>query len=62
MLKLSSLDDSLIEGITQIANHKKVIEECESNIVYHSLLPCSHTRRVLKAVELFMRQYEKRKK
>jgi hypothetical protein len=45
--------ESYIKAITEIANHKRVKEELEPNLMWHEAIKESQTRRVLYAMRLF---------
>ena len=47
------MEDSIIKGITQVANHKKITEEIEPNVMYHKEITTSETKRILLALKLF---------
>ena len=55
------MDNSLIEGITKIANNEKVIKYLEPNLMCHQDIQEWQTRRVLYALSLFHEEFKKKK-
>ena len=55
---------SLEEALTIIANREEVKEICEPNVVegMHTDVHSGHVLRVLYAIDLFQREWERRKK
>jgi len=51
----------IIEAITQIANHKRIMEHLEPNIFEHQDIKDWQTKRVLYAFALFNEEYNRGK-
>lgn len=55
------IDNALIESITQISNHPKVIGVLESQVAFPQKIQEWQTKRVLYSLLLFTKVYEKEK-
>jgi len=54
--------NELLESLTKIGNHPRVVKECEPNIAFPQKLETWMVKRTLKSCELFMSQYYKEEK
>jgi hypothetical protein len=53
------IDQALIEGITRIANHDKILKELEPQVMHHTKLTESDVKRVLYSLALLIKEWEK---
>ena len=56
-----SLNQSLIEGVTKIANTKQVIDYLEPNVFSHTTITNYMTERVLYSLTLLLKKMEEKK-
>lgn len=56
------IDNSVIEALIKIGNHKRVVKICEPNIMEPMELKEWMVRRTLVAMELFENEWKKSKK
>ena len=54
------LTDALVEGITKIANHERIIKECEPGVCYHRTLTTHDTKRVLYSLIMLVERWKSR--
>ena len=52
----------IIEAIVKIANHDRVIKECEPNVLHHETIHSGHVLRILKAQELLQNEWNELRK
>lgn len=51
-------DDALVDALVKIGNHKEVTKMCEPNIMESLPLKEWQVKRTLKAIELFMKEWD----
>ncbi len=53
------INDAIISGVTQIANHERIVKELEPNVFTHETIKEHQVRRVLYSYLLLLNEWRK---